>query len=119
MPELIFYEDSHGNSPAANFITQLDEESQNNKYAKTQLKQIIHHLDILEKLGTRCKSEYVKHVRDNIWELRPGPNRILFFVWTGNKIILLHPFRKRTPKTPLKEIVKAKNEMADWISRNG
>lgn len=33
--------------------------------------------------------------------------------------VLLHQFRKKTQKTPRREIEKAKAERDDWISRKG
>lgn len=44
--------------------------------------------------------------------------RILYAVSADYKIILLHHFTKKTQKTPLREIVKAKSELEDYIRRN-
>lgn len=52
-----------------------------------------------------------------IWELRPGTNRIFYFCTTKDSIILLHSFRKKTRKTPSREIEKAKTERDDYLSR--
>lgn len=117
MYDIIFYEDEHKNSPVYKLIESLEQESKTNKDAKIQLKQITLQLDVLEALGTRCSSKYVKHIQDEIWELRPGNNRILLFGWKNNKIVLLHHFRKKTNKTPPKEIEQAKREIKDWINR--
>lgn len=119
MYEIILYENVHGISPIHHFISELDQKSKRSKDAKIQLKQIMFQLDLLAELGTRCQSEYVKYIRNNIWELRPGDNRILFFSWENNKIVLLHSFRKKTNKTPIGEIKQAEHEIADWINRHG
>lgn len=55
----------------------------------------------------------MKHIEDEIWELRPGKNRVLYFFYKNNKYILLHHFVKKTQKTPRREIEKAKKEMKD------
>ena len=55
----------------------------------------------------------------DIWELRLGNNRVLFFYHRDNTFVLLHHFRKKTQKTPKREINKAKAERDDWISRKG
>ncbi|QZT33947.1 type II toxin-antitoxin system RelE/ParE family toxin [Caldalkalibacillus thermarum TA2.A1] len=34
---------------------------------------------------------------------RPKDHRILLFMWDGNNIVLLHPFRKTTQTTPQRE----------------
>ena len=55
----------------------------------------------------------------DIWELRPGNNRVLFFYHKDDTYVLLHLFRKRTQKTPRSEIEKAKRERNDWLTREG
>ncbi len=62
-------------------------------------------------------SEITKHLDEDIWELRPGKNRVLYFFHKENTFILLHHFRKKTRKTPMSEIEKAKRERDDWIRR--
>jgi len=119
MYELVFYEDAQGNCPIEELISKLDEKAAKNKNARIQLKQIMFQFDLIGRTGTRCSSEYVKHIRDDIWELRPGDNRILFFGWNGNKFVLLHAFRKKTQETPPKEIEKAEKELRDWVNRYG
>ena len=119
MYEIIFYEDAHGNCPVEDLISKLDKKAERNKDARIQLKQIMFQLDLLTESGTRCSNEYVEHIREDIWELRPGNNRILLFGWKNNKIVLLHSFRKTTNKTPIKEIERAEREINDWVNRNG
>ena len=119
MYEIQFYEDAHGCSPVINLISKLDKKAEKSKDARIQLKQIIFQLDLLAETGTWNASEYVKHIQGDIWELRPGENRILFFGCKDNKIVLLHSFRKKTQKTPLKEIEKADREIQDWITCHG
>jgi len=48
-------------------------------------------------------------------KLRPGNNRI--FYYQDNTFVLLHTFRKKTQKTPQREIDKAKSERNDYLSR--
>ena len=86
-------------------------------YERIILKQIRFYINILEKLGTRAGENFVKHIQDEVWELRPGNNRILFFAWYENKIVLLHHFSKTTNKTPKREIKKALYEIEDWKRR--
>ena len=61
---------------------------------------------------------YVKHIKVDIWELRPLRDRIFFFYYKDNMYILLHYFYKKTQKTPAKEIEKAKKNMQDFIERS-
>lgn len=111
--EILFYEDSHGKSPVYNFIKDLDAQSpkKSSKNAKIQLEQITYQLDVLSKSVTWRELSYVKHIKGKLWELRLGKNRILFFMSKNKKFVLLHNFRKKTQKTPKREIV-------DWTGRN-
>ena len=56
---------------------------------------------------------------ENKGELRPGNNRVLFFYHKDDTYVLLHQFRKKTQKTPRREIDKAMIERDDWKSRKG
>ena len=50
----------------------------------------------------------MKHIEDDIWELRPGDNRVFdFFYDEDGKFVLLHQFKKKTQKTPKREILPA------------
>lgn len=119
MYEIKFYEDAHGYSPVLDLISKINKKAVKSKDARIQLKQIVFQLDLLKELGTRNASEYVKHIQGDIWELRPGDNRILLFGWKDNIIVLLHSFRKKSRKTPPKEIKKADREIKDWKNNYG
>ena len=58
------------------------------------------------------------HLDDDIWELRPGNNRVLYFFHKDDTFVLLHSFRKKTQKTPRREIDRAKSERDDYLSRS-
>ena len=58
-----------------------------------------------------------KHIDEDIWELRPGNNRIFYFFCEDNNFVLLHSFRKKSQKTPHREIEKAKTERNDYLTR--
>lgn len=118
MYELVFYETTSGEQPLGLFIEELDGKSATDRTARTQLKQLMFHLDLLAESGTRIGTRYAKHLDGPIWELTPGDNRVLFFVWTGRRFVLLHHFRKTTQKTPPQEIARAKRELIDWLNRH-
>ena len=72
---------------------------------------------LLQNNGIRLPENITKHIDENIWELRPGSNRIFYFCCNNNQFILLHSFRKKTQKTPRREIEKAKSERDHYLSR--
>jgi len=114
-----FYSTADGISEIWDFLDDLQKKSSSNKNARIQHKQISLYIQLLEDHGTRLGEAITKHLDDNIWELRPGSNRVLFFYYKDNTYVLLHHFRKKTQKTPRREIEKAKAERDDWILRKG
>jgi phage-related protein len=63
----------------------------------------------------------VRKIEADLWEVRSRleGKRIsrLFFTVHGNKIILLHGFIKKSPKTPPKEIELAQNRKNQWLTQ--
>ena len=114
-----FYSTADGVSELWNFLDDLQKRAVTNKDARIQHKQIIQYIQLLEDHGTRLGEPVTKHLEEDIWELRPGNNRVLFFYHKDNTYVLLHQFRKTTQKTPRREIRKAKAERDDWINRKG
>ena len=119
MYKIVFYETSDGVSELWNFLDDLQQRASTNKDARIQHKQIIQYIQLLEDHGTRLGEKITKHLDEDIWELRPGDNRVLFFYHKDDTFVLLHQFRTKTQKTPPREIAKAKHERDDWISRKG
>lgn len=91
------------------------------KYGEKDLACIKSALKLLENHGfeaTKYKSQVIKSIDGEIYELRPGKNRILFFYYDkkGN-FVLLHGFRKKTNKTPDLEKRNARKQMEDHKRR--
>ena len=79
-------------------------------------KKVAYVLDMI-KTQERLNSNYVKSIRDGIYELRASHNgkiyRAFFIFDEGNIVMLFNGFQKKTQKTPNNEIEKAlklKNE---------
>ncbi|MCD7805121.1 MAG: type II toxin-antitoxin system RelE/ParE family toxin [Oscillospiraceae bacterium] len=94
MYEIYFYKDRNGKSPVKDYIKSLSE------------------------YGISLGEPYIKHLDDEIWELRPIRDRILFASWDGNSFVLLHHFVKKTQKTPAREIEQAKRNLSDLRNRS-
>lgn len=110
-----FYKDKDGNEPVKEYISSLA--GKNDKDSRVNLNKIRDYIKTLSEYGTRAGEPYVKHIEGEIWELRPLRNRILFFGYDGNKIILLSHFIKKTQKTPQREIDKAQRLMKEHKER--
>ena len=118
MYEVEFYYDRHGKSEIVDFLDGLQHKAQKSKTDRINREKILAYIGALAKYGTRLGKPYTKHIDGDIWELRPLGNRIFFFYWKNNRFVLLHHFVKKTQKTPLKEIDKAKNNHKDFVERN-
>ncbi len=82
---------------------------------------ILRSLELLEKNGTGLREPYSKHLEDGIYELRvqTGNNqtRILYFFMSMRRIVLTNGFVKKTQKTPINELKKAKRFKQEYLRR--
>ena len=113
---VILYEDSRGRSPVGEYIQDLKES--HGKDARLNFNKIIALIDKLEEQGVYIGEPYTKKLTNEIWELRPLRNRILYASYQDGVFILLHAFVKKTQKTPSKEIDTAKRRLRDYQERN-
>lgn len=116
MYDVVFYTTKDGFSEIQEYLQKL--QIKRDKDSRIKLNKIIAYIDILSKYGLDVGVPYIKHIEDNIWELRPLRNRILFAYLKNNKFILLTIFIKQTQKTPTKEIERAKRLLKDFLSRS-
>lgn len=112
-----FYEKSNGESDVWEFLETLRQKASANKDARIQYKQAVLYIQLLQENGTRLPENVTKYIGDGIWELRPGNNRVFYFYLERDTFVLLHHFRKKSQKTPRREIDKAKSERDDYLSR--
>jgi len=112
-----FYCTSDGRSELWEFLDDLQRRGKTNKDARIQHKQISLYIQLLADHGSKLGENITKQIEDDLWELRPGNNRIFYFYHKNNTYVLLHQFRKKSQNTPRREINKAKHERDDWISR--
>mgnify|MGYP000507300127 FL=1 len=117
MYEIEFYETEDGKCPIWDFLEALRLKAPTNKDARIQHKQASLYIELLQQNGTHMNAEITKHLDDGIWELRPGNNRVFYFFYQNDTYVLLHQFRKKSQKTPKREIEKAKIERNDYLRR--
>ncbi len=113
-----FYSNQYGKQPIIDYLKDLQSKSVTSKNDRVRYKKIIEYFDVLTEYGTRAGEPYVKHIEDDIWELRPTNDRFFFFYWKDNIFMMLHHFIKKTQKTPPREIEQAKRNLADWLERS-
>ena len=115
MYKIIFYTDTNGKSEIQEYITNLRKKT--NKDSKIKLNKITAYVNQLSKNGLIIGEPYIKHLEDEIWELRPLRDRIIFANCDINEFILLSHFVKKTQKTPRKEIERAKKILMEFKER--
>ena len=80
--EIIVYTDARGKSPLREYLKDLKQ--QNNDDARIRLTKIQDYIRLLQERGTLLPKTICKHFTDKkhswLWELRPGGDRVLFFV---------------------------------------
>ena len=102
------YQNARGGFPVEDFIRNQDETT----YAK-----ILHSILLLKNGGPFLKPPYAKKVRSNLYELRiPGKIAVrIFYTMKSGEYYLLHAFKKKTQKTPTKEIKTALDRMKEIL----
>jgi len=112
--QVVFYEDLRGRCPAREFLASLP--------TKDRAK-VAAWIDLLEEKGPRLGRPYVAKLEAGIYELRVRVStlryRILYFFWTGQRIVLTHGFVKKRGPVPASEIERAKRYRQDWLERYG
>ncbi len=110
--EVEFYEKPNGEQPARSFLESLD---------KKMRAKMVSTIVILQENGYKLREPYSRHLSEGIFELRAqvGTNisRVLYFFFINRRIILTNGFIKKTQKTPIGEIEKAKQYREDYLQR--
>lgn len=89
-----------------------------NQLPKVQAR-FTHIFELLEERGIQLGMPHVRHIKDKIYEIRVEQDtntyRLLYFVYTGRRFLMLHGFQKKTAKTPPGDIEIAEKRMLDFI----
>src|SRR6266481_5868811 len=108
----VFYVDDNGHSPVEDFLWTLDNKTQ------TRFSWSIEQLRLR---NVRAKEPLVRHLGGKLWELREESStniyRLLYFFFSGRRIVFLHGFQKKTQKTPRREIEIALQRLDSFVKR--
>ncbi len=115
MYEVYFYIDKKGKQPVLDYMRSLAKKK--DKDSRIKFNKLNDYIEMLKQYGTQAGEPYMKHLDDEVWELRPLRDRVLFVAWTEGGFVLLHHFMKKTQKIPPREIAKAKRELEDLKER--
>ena len=75
------------------------------------------YVTLLQQEGEGLRRPVADYVGDKLYELRPGPHRVLYFFFLKESVVLLHLFRKKSDRLPFSEKQVALNRMTDLILR--
>lgn len=103
-----FFQTTRGESPVSEFI-----EAQNEPIVA----KITSAIDLLETDGPFLKPPYIKKLQDKLYELRISSKiaiRIFYTIKDG-QYYLLHAFKKKSQRTPTKELKTAVDRMKELI----
>jgi phage-related protein len=106
MWQIYFYEDPRGKSPVLDFINSL---------SPMDRARVNNGLRLLEEFGIDLGMPHARRIEGRLWELRPGGNRLFYFLYTERRFVILHGFRKQSMKTPEKEIATALRRMKEIL----
>lgn len=106
MWQIRFYEDRRGKSAVLDFINTLP--------ARDRAK-VFNTLRLLQEFGTDLGMPHARRIDGRLWELRPGDNRLFYFLLVNDTFVILHGFRKQSMKTPESEIETARRRMQELM----
>ena len=116
--DIHFYADSRGRQPVYDWLKTIQQREPETFRKTIQL------LSYLEENGHRIakkeiKRDDIKQLKgtDGIWQLRINQNRLLYFYYAGNTIVLTSQFKKKQKKTPRNEIKRAERRKKKWVQR--
>lgn len=95
--EIIVYETSRGDKPIEDFIQALQ---------PATIAKVAHVIDLLETHGPFLGMHHSKQLDQNIYEFRIKSKETvrIFYTFKHKQIYLVHAFKKKTQKTPRKEL---------------
>lgn len=111
---LEFFVEERGTSPVEEFLESLD--------PKTQAR-FRWSMEQLRVRNVQAREPLVRHLEGDLWELREESRtniyRIIYFFFTGRRIVFLHGFQKRSQRTPRRELVIARQRHRVFLAKEG
>ena len=104
---VVYYPDARSNTPALEFLLGLSQDEQQKAFA---------YVSYLEEQGEQLRPPIAEYLGDRIYELRPKQVRILY-AFVGQRVVILHMFRKKTGPVPPSEKRLAQTRLADFVRR--
>jgi phage-related protein len=107
LKNVYFFVDEKGGNPVRQFIETLADKEQ----AK-----ITAYVSELKIQGHNLRRSLADYLGDGIYELRPKDNRVFYFFFLKDNVILLHAIRKKTNKIPKEDLALCLRRKAEVVS---
>lgn len=80
----------------------------------TNKAKVVRYLELVRDYGFSLSSQFIKKLSPSVWELRPGNVRLLFGRLDGERVVVVHGFKKQSQKTPRKELSVAETRLDEY-----
>ena len=104
MYDIVFYHDKNDYSELENELKILSLKGETNKDARIQFDKIAYYIKLLKQSGSFLSTNISKHIVGELWELRPGNNRVLYFFFENKGT------KRHKSQAPTKDKKKDKRE---------
>jgi len=107
-----YYVDRRGKAPAAEFLEGLPPKDR---------AALLRTIRLLKEFGRNLREPHAKPVKwgkkKGLWELRGRAGRLFYFAYKDGRFIILHGYRKKTKKTPSREIRTAWGRWDEFLAQ--
>ncbi|NQT67381.1 MAG: type II toxin-antitoxin system RelE/ParE family toxin [Actinobacteria bacterium] len=106
---VVHYKTNSGNSPVIDYIETQEPE---------RVRKIRNALRLLREFGIEESQLNARKLSGRrykgLYELRIDSTRIIYFLFTGRRFVLVHGFTKKSKETPKRELEVARKRMKDY-----
>lgn len=111
---VVFYREPNGRSPVREFFESVDMRVQESLLASVEL---------LRSRNVQARMPLARHLDGKLWELRDEVRtniyRVIYFFYSGKRIVLVHAFQKKSQKTPSQDIAIARERHERFLRQEG
>jgi len=111
--EIIYYISPSGDNPVSNFLDTLEHSSQ------SKILRVLHNI---QEYGLDSAIPHIRKLTGTpLWEIRilgKQNIRVIYVVPVRFSVLVLHGFKKKTQKTPVKELEIASRRYNEYVLRN-
>jgi len=106
--QVVYYQDRRGRRPVREFLDGLSAAD------RARVRNV---LRLLCEFGVLLQMPHARPLSGHrgLWELRAGAIRLFYFAHTGRQLVILHAFRKKSQRTPAREIAIAERRMIEIL----